>query len=541
MQNAKLLDCTLRDGAYIIDKKFGDTTIKGIIAGLIKANLDLIEIGFLQDEGFGEGKTVYKNAYEAEKFIPKDKGDTLFTVLADYSRYSVKNLDNYTGRSFDAVRACFFKNERYDAIDFFKAVKEKGYKLFIQPVDVLGYSDTEIIELINIINKIEPYCFSIVDTFGSMYEEDLQRVYYLIDHNLISGCRIGFHSHNNLQMSNALTQLFLKMSYGKRNVVVDATVAGMGRGAGNTPTELIAQYMVNKLGYNYEIDSLLDVIDNYIKDIRAKATWGYDTNMFLAGTFSAHVNNIAYLKNKNSIKSKDIRYILNKIGRENRKRYHYDLLEKTYYEYMKSNINDSETILKLKNVFANKTVVLLAPGHSAIIEQKKIKEYINANKALVVSINFLHKEIKSDYLYMSNLKRYNDFSNTNYNQKHKIYKKIITSNIKTVSNDNNENIISISRLLKCGWENMDNSAILLLRLLNILEVKKIGIAGLDGYEYTATNNNYINDEMEVYFSNESAILVNQEIADMLKDFSINKNKNLQLEFITSSRFKNYIK
>ena len=76
MQNAKLLDCTLRDGAYIIDKKFGDTTIKGIIAGLIKANLDLIEIGFLQDEGFGEGKTVYKNAYEAEKFIPKDKGDT---------------------------------------------------------------------------------------------------------------------------------------------------------------------------------------------------------------------------------------------------------------------------------------------------------------------------------------------------------------------------------------------------------------------------------------------------------------------------------
>lgn len=374
-----------------------------------------------------------------------------------------------------------------------------------------------------------------------MYEEDLQRVYYLIDHNLISGCRIGFHSHNNLQMSNALTQLFLKMSYGKRNVVVDATVAGMGRGAGNTPTELIAQYMVNKLGYNYEIDSLLDVIDNYIKDIRAKATWGYDTNMFLAGTFSAHVNNIAYLKNKNSIKSKDIRYILNKIGRENRKRYHYDLLEKTYYEYMKSNINDSETILKLKNVFANKTVVLLAPGHSAIIEQKKIKEYINANKALVVSINFLHKEIKSDYLYMSNLKRYNDFSNTNYNQKHKIYKKIITSNIKTVSNDNNENIISISRLLKCGWENMDNSAILLLRLLNILEVKKIGIAGLDGYEYTATNNNYINDEMEVYFSNESAILVNQEIADMLKDFSINKNKNLQLEFITSSRFKNYIK
>lgn len=541
MQNAKLLDCTLRDGAYIIDKKFGDTTIKGIISGLIKANLDLIEIGFLQDEGFGEGKTVYKNAYEAEKFIPKYKKDTLFTVLADYSRYSIKNLDNYTGRSFDAVRACFFKHERYDAIDFFKTVKEKGYKLFIQPVDVLGYSDTEMIELINIINEIEPYCFSIVDTFGSMYEEDLQRVYYLIDHNLISECRIGFHYHNNLQMSNALTQLFLKMSYGKRNVVVDATVAGMGRGAGNTPTELIAQYMVNKLGYNYEIDSLLDVIDNYVKDIRAKATWGYDTNMFLAGTFSAHVNNISYLKNKNSIKSKDIRYILNKIGSENRKRYHYDLLEKTYYDYMKSNIDDSSVILKLKNIFSNKAVVLLAPGHSAISEHEKIKEFVDLNDALVISINFLHSEIKSDYLYISNLKRYNDFLNMSNYEDIKKLKKIITSNVKINSNDSNENIISISRLLKCGWENMDNSAILLLRLLNILGVKKIGIAGLDGYDYSRTySNNYVNEEMEIYISDESANIINKEIADMLRDFSINKNKDLQLEFITSSRFKSYI-
>ena len=62
LNNAKLLDCTLRDGAYLIDKKFGDETIIGIIDGLNKANIDIIEIGFLQDEGFGEGKTVYKNS-----------------------------------------------------------------------------------------------------------------------------------------------------------------------------------------------------------------------------------------------------------------------------------------------------------------------------------------------------------------------------------------------------------------------------------------------------------------------------------------------
>ena len=201
MNHAMLLDCTLRDGAYLIDKKFGDTTIHGIVKGLQKTGIDIIEIGFLQDDEFGEGKTVFKNSVDAEKFVPQDKQNCKFAVLADYCRYSIENLDDYTGKSFDAVRACFFKKERYDVLEFCKQVKAKGYKLFVQPVDILGYTDTEIIEFVNLVNAIEPYCFSIVDTFGSMYVDDLQRVYSLIDHNLVSTSKIGFHSHNNMQMS----------------------------------------------------------------------------------------------------------------------------------------------------------------------------------------------------------------------------------------------------------------------------------------------------------------------------------------------------
>ena len=92
MRYAKILDCTLRDGAYLIDKRFGDNAIHGIIKGLMKAKTDFIEIGFFQDEGFGEGKTVFKNSKDASRFIPKDKQGVEFTVLADCSRYSVSNL-----------------------------------------------------------------------------------------------------------------------------------------------------------------------------------------------------------------------------------------------------------------------------------------------------------------------------------------------------------------------------------------------------------------------------------------------------------------
>ena len=307
IKHVKMLDCTLRDGAYLIDKEFGDNTIHGMIEGLVKAKMDFIEIGFFQNDGFGEGKTVYRNSADAKRFIPEKKNGCQFTVLADYSRFSVENLDECTPDSIDAVRECFFKHERYDAIEACKVIKSKGYKLFVQPVDILGYTDQEILEFIQLVNEVEPYCISIVDTFGSMYQEDLHRIFELINHNLVPTCKMGFHSHNNMQLSSALSQEFIRMSIGKREVVIDGTINGMGRGAGNTATELVAQYLVSRFNYSYDIDAILDVIDDYMDNIRTRCSWGYTTPYFVAGCYSAHVNNISYLLKKNSIHSKDIR------------------------------------------------------------------------------------------------------------------------------------------------------------------------------------------------------------------------------------------
>lgn len=534
MKHAKLLDCTLRDGAYLIDKKFGDSTIHGIIEGLVNAKIDFVEIGFFQDEGFGEGKTVFKNSADAKRFVPKDKNGSLFTVLADFSRYSIDNLDECQEDSIDAVRECFFKHERYDAIEACKKIKEKGYKVFVQPVDVLGYTDMELIEFINLINEVEPYCLSIVDTFGSMYQEDLHRVFELINHNLISTCKIGFHSHNNMQLSNALSQEFIRMSFGKREIVVDGTIAGMGRGAGNTPTELVAQYMVSQLGYNYDMDALLDIIDEYMDNIRSKCTWGYSTPYFVAGCYGAHVNNVQYLTQMNSIRSKDIRYILNKIGSVARKRYDYDLLEKTYVEYVNADIDDSITMNKLKVQFDNRNVLVLVPGNTIISNMDKIHEYIAEKNPVVIGVNFIYDEIVMDYMYISNIKRYNYWKT---NTRFAMQNKIIASNIKQEASDSTENIVSFTNLIKCGWENMDNSTILLLRLLDCFNVKSIAIAGFDGYDYKSNNNkNYLNDELELSKVSENPMYLNDEISNMLSDYMETRLNNAPIEFITESRF-----
>lgn len=534
-KHAKLLDCTLRDGAYLIDKKFGDPVIRGIIHGLIAAKTDFIEIGFLQDDGFGEGKTVFNNSCDAEKFIPNDRGNSLFTVLADYSRYTISNLDTYTGRSFDAVRECFFKHEREKAIDVCREIKKKGYLLFVQPVDILGYTDSEILDLISQVNQVEPYCFSIVDTFGSMYADDLQRVFSIIDHNLRPDCRIGFHSHNNLQMSNALSQEFLMISYGKRDVVVDATISGMGRGAGNTPTELVMQYMVDKLGYTYDINSLLDIIDSQMENVRTRCEWGYSTPFFLAGCYSAHVNNIAYLKQKNSIRSRDIRYILNKVGAEKRKRYDYDLLESTYIDYLRSEVDDSNGMTYLEKAISGKSVLVLAPGRTIASYGEVINGYVRLHNPVIIAVNFIPDSIAVDYLYISNVKRYGYLS---MSERFSQVKKILTSNIMT--EDDESVIVSFTRLIKCGFSHVDNSTMMLLRLLDQLNVASIAIAGMDGYGSKNVSTNYANETLEVANTYDDPIVLNQDISHMLRDYIETRKNDISLSFITPSIFSNII-
>lgn len=533
--HAQLLDCTLRDGAYLVGKKFGDDVIRGIVNGLLDAKVDVIEIGFFQDEEFGEGKTVYRNSVDARRFIPDDKRGTMFAVMADYSRFSIENLDECTPDSVDAVRECFFKKERFDALEVFKIIKSKGYKLFVQPVDILGYTDKELIEYIELINEIEPYSLSIVDTFGSMYQEDLHRVFEIINHNLIKTCKVGFHSHNNMQLSNALTQEFIRMSIGKREVVVDATISGMGRGAGNTPTELVAQYMVSQLGYNYNMDAILDVIDGYMDNLRSRCEWGYNTPYFVAGCFSAHVNNIAYLSAKNSIRFKDIRYILNKIGTQARKRYDYDLLEQTYQELLQSDIDDSPELQRLRSQINGRAVLIIAPGSTISTHRHLVEQCIVEHRPYVISNGFIPDYITLDAIWLSNIRRYQHLK---ANKQFRDIPKIATTNI-GISSSAETIVLSFSHFVKCGWEHMDNSTIMLLRVLDAVGVQSVYIAGMDGYSMVGNGvTNYANDAVELASVAKKSTELNDEISDILTDFNKTRlNKSVHYRFVTPSRFK----
>ena len=535
MNHVKLLDCTLRDGAYLIDFLFGKDTIKGMTRRLTDAGVDVVEVGFLKDgPRESDDSTVFSCPSEITPYLPKDRnGKTSYVCLADYSRYNPANLKPYDGTSIDGIRECFQKHERYDAMDYAKTMMERGYKVYIQPVDVLGYTDRELLELIELVNEFKPYAFSTVDTFGSMYLDDLVRLFGMVNHNLHPDIRMGFHSHNNLQMSSALSQEFVKMSMGKREVTVDSTLCGMGRGAGNTCTELVVDFLNRKMGYAYDLDALLDAVDVYMPRLREMATWGYSIPTYVAGIYDTHVHNISYLLDKHSINSKNLRQIIEKLEPQTRKIYDYDNLEQLYIDHMSRVIDDSAAMAELEEAFFGRDVLVLAPGASLRDQQVDVQAHIDRVNPIVVSVNTVIGQFPVDYAFFSNFRRYEHVQETG-----KINGKgphcILTSNL-VDGEVAGAHVVNYNDYIKQGWLHFDNASVLLLRLLARLKVRSVAIAGLDGYA-THADSNYFESALELPDNERKQQQVNTDLADMLADLKKSQYRSIPVSFVTRSQF-----
>lgn len=533
MKDVSILDCTLRDGGYLVNGLFGDMVIKGIIESLTQSGVDYIEVGFLKNEPHTEGSTIFNNSKQIEAYLPQNRNAAEYVCLADFSRYSIENLDDCTGNSITGVRACFFKYECKDVIPFCNGIKDKGYKLFVQPVDILGYSDAEILELLSWVNEVKPFAFSIVDTFGSMYPDDLIRLISLINHNLAPQIKMGFHSHNNLQMSFSLAQEFIKCLLKKREIFIDTTLAGMGRGAGNANTELVMNYLNKFYLADYDLNTVLDTIDNYILGYKSKQGWGYSIPLFLAGVHSSHVNNISYLLNKSGIESRDINCILESLTDQQRKRYDYGNLENLYQIYMKMDTDDADSLKKIDELFKNKKILIVLPGHSIVEYSGQLVDFYENEKPEVICVNIISDIFDKQTLYFNNINRYKFWKN------HELFgrfPKIITSNIDT-SNIYNQIVVDYGRLAESEY--MDNSAILLLRLLDYVDASEIYIAGFDGFNDNAFDSGYAIEAMEKPRNNISADELNKDIEEGLARFFEDRKKKYKIKLLTRSRFESF--
>ncbi len=534
-KNVKLLDCTLRDGGRIIDCCFKDDIIEGMSRDFISAGMDVVEIGFLRGRKLVDYKgdsTFFTDEGQIERFIPAKHDGTMFTAFIDYGMYDFSELKECTGRSITGIRMGFthkdYLNDKEGIKQALLSIKNKGYKLFVQNVNTPGYTDRELLEVIEMINEVHPYSYGIVDTYGSMYLEDMIHYYEMVDYNLRDDCCIDIHSHNNFQSSFAFAQQIINLSSGKRTIILDATLNGMGKCAGNLNTELIADYLTRKKGLDYDVDLILDMIDRYLVNYKDSEKWGYSIPAFMAGIYKAHPNNVIYLTQKYRLNNKDIKYILSAIDEDKRQRYDYDNIQRIYREYNENQIDDTDSITLLRKELEGKSVLILAPGSSVSESVEEIKEFIAKGTPVVIGINNAYREFQIDYFFFTNTIHWERW------ESHLDHEKCVTvSNIK----DNVDNTLraNYSSYIEEDSFLRDNSMIMCLNLMKRIGVHEIVMAGFDGLKKDQENyvdNTFPNKQMEY-----SIEQLNNEITRLYQEFENRTKDKISMSFITPSIYK----
>lgn len=530
----ELLDCTLRDGAYITDSHFGTAAIKGIIKKMQDANADIIECGWLKDKAHEEGTTYFHVPADMELYLLNRKADTTYVVMIDWDRYDTDNLPPCDGKSIDAVRVVFPHGKHREGIAVGQKIRDKGYKVFFQAANTLAYRDTDLDDLVDCVNEFRPVSLSVVDTFGAMFFDDLEHIVKRLDARLDPAVKLGFHSHNNQQLSFALTMDFIKLlEDSPRGVVVDASLCGMGRGAGNATTELVVSYLNRKHHGNYDMDAVMDAIDMYIQGFQEKYDWGYSTPYFIAGMYQCHVNNIAYLLKNHRTNARDMRNVIAALSTEERRHYDYDLLEEKYMENQDRLIDDEAVRNELKKQFAGRKVMLLAPGRSVVDRMAEIKAFIAREKPVVIGVNALIPGYGYDKVFFTNSVRY-AYAQEAHKELFDAPEKILLSNIKT-EGGSKEVIINFNLAIKRGWVHFDNAVICALRMLDKIGVNDVALAGFDGFK-THYNESYADASLPTLNPSGKWEDLNRETKEIYADFRLATKDTMKIQFVTDSIF-----
>ena len=405
MPDIKLLDCTLRDGGYVNSWNWGFAAAKDIIASLTRAGTDIVEVGFLRNvDGYNPDVTVCNTIEELNRLLPAHTGSTMYSGMAMRSNYDIAKLSPYEGHGIEMLRITAHDYDIREGMDFAREVKARGYKLSINPINIMGYADKDLLWILDQVNEIHPYQFSIVDTFGSMRRRDLERIVSLVDHNLAPDIRVGLHLHENMALSFCLAQEFLDKHLG-RDTTVDGSLMGMGRIPGNLPIELIADYMNETLGCHYDIDEMMDAIQDHIAPLKGETAWGYTPAYFLSARYNLHRDYAEHYLDKGDLTNRDINHILAGFDRSKATAYDKDYADRLYREYQNRAVDDTAALDTLRTAFGGKTVLVLAPGASLADETGR--NAVAAAKAdCIVSANFCPAFCQPDYAFFTNSKRF---------------------------------------------------------------------------------------------------------------------------------------
>ena len=285
----ELVDVTLRDGGIVLNFDYGMERMQKIRSTLESSGVEYIETGYIDEKkGSPEGRTCFDNEISIERTLlstGKKAGVTYFAMI-DYGTFDVNKLQPRNENGIDGIRLAFHKENWEASIEWGKIIMSKGYDLYIQPMVSMRYSDEEYKHLIQVCNTelAGAKGFYVVDSFGQMDNMALLHKLEIADQYVSMSMKLGFHAHNNRQMAYSNALAFVEFN-SRHDMMLDASIMGMGKGAGNLCTELIEATLINE-GKNYNSNVIYEAISEYFSDQQKKTPWGYSLDYYLSSLYS---------------------------------------------------------------------------------------------------------------------------------------------------------------------------------------------------------------------------------------------------------------
>lgn len=305
MSEIRLLDCTLRDGGHVNEARFGEKVIHNIVNSLTESEIDFVELGFLRDGEFTNDETNSSYIEKTRKTIGKNNKRTRYTVMIRPDWYNISKLSANDG-TIDFIRFAFYLKDMELTKNYCVKAQELGYKCILNPVNIMGYTDKDLDILLDFIVEIHPYGVTMVDTFGAMQIEELEKIYYLFESRLPKDVSIGLHLHENMASAYLLAQHFLKIKKSKRKCIIDGSLWGMGRIPGNLCIEEMVGFLNDKFHMKYNIYPLLRCISEDIAPIKSRIPWGYSPAYYFTAKYKVHRSYAEYYLNNTDLKLDEI-------------------------------------------------------------------------------------------------------------------------------------------------------------------------------------------------------------------------------------------
>ena len=286
-ESIKVVDATLRDGGLVNDFYFSDELVKALYQTNIDAGVDYMEIGYRASKKvFDEskfGKWKFCSDDHIREIVGENDTPLKLAIMADIGRHDKDDFDQKVNSPVDMVRVATYIHQMPEAIDMIEDAAKKGYETTCNIMAISNSQEEDIKVALDMLGKTPVDVIYIVDSFGSIYPEQMARIADLyMNYGEKYGKKIGIHAHNNMQLAFANTI----EACGDGVDFLDGTYLAMGRGAGNCAMELLIGFLKNPKYSEYPV---LKFLQDYMAPLKESGIkWRYDLQYLMTGLLNQH-------------------------------------------------------------------------------------------------------------------------------------------------------------------------------------------------------------------------------------------------------------